>query len=303
MKLTNRKPNFYVIGAQKAGTTSLHNYLSCHPEIYLPARKESKYFVMDRRYAKGFSHYLDENYAAVAGQKMIGEVDPDYMYFECAIERMTHHFDLRDLKLVIVLRNPADRAFSHYLMTYRRGLETLSFEDAISCEDERLSKSIGEDKIFHNRMHYSYIDRGFYYKQVSRLLDYIDFENLHFVLSDDLKNKPRESLAQIYNFLDVDKSFENSKVETHHHRATAPRNVQMIKWLNNKNSPLKNVLKTLFPSEAIRARLREYLLHKNLSDARVPTLRSDTRDILQDLYCDDIASLGRLTGLNFERWA
>lgn len=132
--LNTYKPDFFVVGTQKSATTSLHHYLSEHPDIFLPVGKETKFFADDERYKYGIEQYLTENFADTGDCHCIGEVDPDYMYFPSALERISEHFDLSTLKLVFMLRDPAKRAYSHYTMTMRHGLETLSFEEAIDAE-------------------------------------------------------------------------------------------------------------------------------------------------------------------------
>ena len=84
-------PNFLVVGAQKAATTSLHNYLAVHPDIYLPAQKETKFFVDDERYMRGIDYYEREHFSGWKGESAVGEVDPDYMYFEQALGRLARH--------------------------------------------------------------------------------------------------------------------------------------------------------------------------------------------------------------------
>lgn len=111
-------PNFLIVGAQKCGTTSLHEYLYQHPQIYLPEGKETKFFAEDARYSKGITYYEDVCFSTYSGESAVGEVDPDYMYFEQALERIAEHLDLRTTKLIFVLRNPVDRAFSHYLNVF-----------------------------------------------------------------------------------------------------------------------------------------------------------------------------------------
>ena len=90
-------PNFFVVGAQKCATTSLYYYLREHPEIYLPMDKETKFFVRDDEYIKGIKYYESEYFSDYNGEKAIGEIDPDYMYFENTLERISKHIDLRNL--------------------------------------------------------------------------------------------------------------------------------------------------------------------------------------------------------------
>jgi len=98
-------PNFFVVGAQKSATTSLHFYLAGHPDIFLPKEKESKFFVNDERYILGIKYYENNYFCDWNGQKIVGEVDPDYMYFEVAVERILKHFDMNRLQFIFIFRN------------------------------------------------------------------------------------------------------------------------------------------------------------------------------------------------------
>jgi hypothetical protein len=193
-------PNFLVVGAQKAGTTSLHNYLCSHPDIYLPRIKETKFFVADERFAKGLHCYEADHFSAWHGEQAIGEIDPDYMYFDQALERMVVNLDLRTMKFIFVLRNPVDRAFSHYLMSVRRGVEELSFEEAAKVESERISKD------YLSKMHFSYVSRGFYLPQIQRFLAYANKSSMLFILSEDLKKNTNDVLTSCYRFLEVEEA-------------------------------------------------------------------------------------------------
>ncbi len=119
-------PNFLCVGAQKAGTTTLYEILKQHPDIFLPQNiKETKFFVYDEKYEKGVQWYQKEFFSEWNGQKAIGEVDPAMMFEEKSAQRI---FDTlgNNVKLIFIFRNPVARAYSHYLMSQRKGAEDLS---------------------------------------------------------------------------------------------------------------------------------------------------------------------------------
>jgi len=180
-------PNFLCVGAQKAGTTTLHDILIQHPEIYLPEIKETKFFQDNSKYRKGLDYYEKEFFGKWNGERAVGEIDSVYMYFEYVPERIYKHLG-KDIKLIFMLRNPVDRAYSHYWMSYRRGYETETFERAIELEQKRIK--IDE---FH-KIHFSYIDRGFYAKQIKRYLKLFPKENMLFIIfeEDFLKNRKKQ---------------------------------------------------------------------------------------------------------------
>lgn len=190
-------PNFLCVGTQKAGTTSLHNILIQHSNIYLPKKKETKFFVDDSLFEKGLSYYESEFFSKWNGEKAIGEVDPDYMYFEYVPERI-YGFLGKDIKLIFFLRNPVERAYSHYLMSKGRGIEKLSFLEAVKVERERIHKD------FFSKSHFSYITRGFYSEQIKRFLRFFPKENMFFAIFEkDFLNDRANLFKKLFNFLDV----------------------------------------------------------------------------------------------------
>ncbi len=253
-------PNFFVVGVQKAGTTSLHNYLSTHPQICLPHQKETKFFIVDEYYKNGLAFYESKYFADCTKEAIIGEVDPDYVFFPAAMERLDQNFDLSSIKFIVVLRDPVGRAFSHYLMTYRRGLEPLAFFEAIQAEHRRLDGS------FHNQMDFSYVARGFYMDQIERLLRYIDRQNLLVLPLEDLRDCPRETLRTVFNFLGVASDFDVTNLKQQYHKATVPRSVALTRALREPSS-LKRFCKRLLPLPGVWHRLGARMHELNARDA------------------------------------
>jgi len=191
-------PNFLCVGAQKVGTTTLHEILVQHPDIYFPEIKETHFFDIEERYKKGVEWWIKEYFYEYKGEKIVREVTPMYMYHEKAPKRIFRTLG-KNVKLVFILRNPVDRAYSHYLMSYGRGYETESFEKAIKLEGERLK--IDE---FH-RSHFSYIDRGYYAKQIKRYLNFFPRKNMFFIVFEtDFKKNRERTIKSLLEFLEID---------------------------------------------------------------------------------------------------
>ena len=155
------------IGTPKSGTTTLHYWLFRQADLVLPKGKETHFFSRDDRYAQGIAWYLSR-FAQTNVHHVVGEVDPDYLYFEKAPERIRRHIE--SPKIIMVFRNPVDRAYSHYLMSVRRGHEKLSFSEALRAESARLKTGNPIHK-----QHLSYLSRGFYMDQVKRYLTDLQF--------------------------------------------------------------------------------------------------------------------------------
>lgn len=199
------QPDFLVIGAMKGGTTSLFRYLVQHPDVLPPFRKEIKYF--DCNYFKGSAWYrahfpLRTKFAD--GTKLTGEATPYYIYHPSAHERVAS--TLPQAKIIIILRNPIDRAYSHYQHMVRVGREPLSFEDAIAAEPERLAgeaEQIAADPRYptYKHLQYSYLARGDYLPQIQRWHSVFSKERVLIVRSEDLYRDPAATMQQTQDFL------------------------------------------------------------------------------------------------------
>jgi len=205
--LTNEKralPNFMIIGAQKAGTTSLFRYLSQHSNISgSPFSKELNFF--DEEYNRGVEWYRS-NFPVKKEGNHYFEGTTHYLFNPAVPSRVKEM--LPNAKFIILLRNPIDRAFSSYKHQIRAGRETLPFEEAIQSETARLA---GEEEkllndptyISYNYTHYSYIERGKYSTQINRWLKTFNKEQLLIIPSNDLFSNTESTLNDIFNFLSI----------------------------------------------------------------------------------------------------
>lgn len=288
-------PDFLVVGAQKAGTSSLHSYLETHPSINLPPGKETKFFADDSRYARGLDYYQSHWLPGGGAGQLTGEVDPDYMYFEVALERMAETLDIENTRFIFVFREPVSRAFSHYLMSYRRGIEPLGFEEAVAREPERLRKG------FYERLHYSYIDRGYYHRQVSRFLERVDRQQMLFVLSEDLAERNTQVMAGIFRFLEVD-DWKSPVFQQKFLPAKVPKSMELLHAVKSDGLH-KRLVRTLLPFPALRKRLRQRVLEWNEKEAVDVILRDDTREQLKALYIEENRKLSDLISRDLTHWS
>jgi hypothetical protein len=194
----NKKVDFIICGVQKAGTTALDAYLREHPDICMAQRKEVHFFDDEEAFRNGNEDYeLYHSYFGHCSQAMlVGEATPIYSYWKQAPQRIQKYNPL--MKLILVLRNPIERAYSHWNMEYSRGAETLSFSDAIRNESERC-------KAAHPFQHtvFSYTDRGFYTVQLRRLYKLFPAAQLLILKNEELRNNPNKVLNKVYEFLGV----------------------------------------------------------------------------------------------------
>lgn len=195
------KVNFLVVGTQKGGTTALQHFLADHPEIGWGRRsygnpKEVHFFDEDRHFAGptvDYAHY-HAHFPDAEGKLAVGEATPIYMYWPNVPERI--HAYSPTMKLVFLLRDPVERAFSHYKMLAVRGREPRSFGAAI--REEQALRAAG--RYVPHRMR-SYVDRGFYVGQIERMRALFPREQMLFLRSEDLKRRHTETLDRVCRFL------------------------------------------------------------------------------------------------------
>jgi Sulfotransferase domain len=196
-------PDFLILGAQKAGTTALYSYLRRHPEITGPAFKEVSFF--DRHYAHGERWY--RAHFPIRRTGIVGEASPSYLFHPLAPERVGAM--LPEARLIAILRNPVDRAFSHYQHEVAFGREPLSFEDAVAREDERmageLERMLADPGYFsYAWWNYTYLARGRYAEQLERWLAVFPREQLRVLFTDELAEDTAATYRHVLSFLGVD---------------------------------------------------------------------------------------------------
>jgi hypothetical protein len=199
--IPNHKPlvDFLIVGAQKSGTSALDHYLRQHPDlVFNSVRKEAHFFDTDNIFNKPEVNY--RNYHQLFGdqdpQKLWGECTPNYMYWHDALPRIYAYNP--DIRLLAVLRNPVERAYSAWNMERDRGNESLGFRQAIEQEASRCRSSLPAQ----HRV-YAYVDRGYYSEQIRRIWRYYTRQQTLFIRYESLKQDPQSCLDQVTDFLGV----------------------------------------------------------------------------------------------------
>ncbi|MCA9864064.1 MAG: sulfotransferase [Thermomicrobiales bacterium] len=195
-------PDFVIVGAQRGGTTSLHAYLRAHPDIKTPAKKEL-HFLTDR-FERGPEWYIGQFPAVVPCGTLVGEATPYALFHPCAPLRL--HNVAPEARVIALLRNPVDRAYSHYLHERARGHEALSFEDAVRAERERLTGleaqlASGNLTVSEAHKRASYLARGRYARQLERWLAIFPRDRLLVLRSEDLYADPETVTRRVTDFL------------------------------------------------------------------------------------------------------
>ena len=215
-------PSFLIIGAKKCGTTSLFNYLSQHPNIGAPTWKEISYFnIYFDRGSLWYKSFFPLSLPKLASPDLItGEATASYICHPQAPQRIAA--TLPEVKLIALLRNPVDRAYSHYHHTKRIGRENLSFEEAIAQENLRVEQLKNESResglkssLAYN---YTYLSSGMYAEQLKNWLKYFDRQQLLILKSEDFFNRPEAKFNQVLNYLKLP-DWSPQKYRQHNHNS------------------------------------------------------------------------------------
>ena len=293
-------PSFLVIGAYKSGTTALYRYFEQHPDIYMSPIKETNFFALEGTIpnyrgpgdAKAPTNYLSithidgykAQFEAISTETAIGEASPMYLYAPQAAERI-HHY-IPEARLIVILRQPAARAFSNFLHLVRDGREkTRDFTRAWDLEQQRINAHWAP--IWHIRQH------GFYHQQLKRYFDLFDPAQIKVVLHEDLVKHPQETMASLFHYVGVDSKFQ----------------VDFSRKPNQSGIPKYRLLRSLarrlliMPLKATGNRacielaksIATYFLYK-------PKLSPQQRQKITEEYRDDILQLQSLIGRDLNHW-
>lgn len=230
-----RMVDFVICGTQKGGTTALDAYLREHHEICMADKKEVHFFDNEKNFSNGKPNYSKYHtfFSPKQSHKILGEATPIYMYWDESPRRIWEYNP--NMKLIVLLRNPIERAYSNWNMERSRNKETLSFWEAINNEKERCRKALP----LQCRV-YSYIDRGFYLEQLRSIWAYFPKDRVLILKNEDLKQKPNETLNHVCEFLGVTQF-----------KSVVAKDVHSRPYVSSINKKEKDYLRAIFEPEII----------------------------------------------------
>lgn len=313
--MREKSPNFFLVGAAKSGTTAIGGYLQQHHDIYMSPIKEPNFFSKDiitSEFDKEFSRYKEvdldsyfsharlkhmhcafiNSYAyylrlfrEVKDEKAIGDASVTYLFSKVAAEEIKK--DIPDAKIIIILRNPVERAFSHYLMDLSSGYVPYgqSFQEALDEDLKRSQKGWGKSHL--------YVELGMYFEQVQKYLDIFERKNVNICLYDDFKNDPAGIVKDMYKFLAIDASF---KVD-----CGKKYNVSQLP----KNELFSKVVVFYKQHAVLHALVSSKMkgfLKKVVLTNRTFVISAFTRSCLLKKFEDDILKLGELINRDLSVW-
>ncbi len=297
-----RLPDFLLIGAAKSGTTALFYYLGQHPDVFACPVREPNFFALEGhvlnfagpgdRGTVGKNSVTDLEiygglFADAEANRLAGEVSPLYLYHEHAPARIKQH--LPDAKLIVVLRNPVDRAYASFLHLRRDGREPCTrFEDAITRETTRIQSNW--EHLWH------YYEMGRYATQLERYFALFDRSQIKLIRYEAFKRSPAEVVRECFDFLGVDNGFEPSFARRPN-RSGEPRS-RMVQWVIGGRGRLKHTLAQILP-ESLKGRIVHRIQQINLKQ---PAMEAEVRQMLQDRYREEIEKLQELTDWDLSGW-
>jgi hypothetical protein len=308
-----KKPNFFVVGAAKSGTTSLYSYLDQHPDIYLSPIKEPNFFSTDidpKRFSNSYkrnneldykSYFLkkplqqlrlsfvrDERYYTqlfeeANGQKAIGECSTSYLFSKEAAANI-YNFNSNS-KILIIIRHPVERAISHYLMALRSGYTDLSFRQALEKDMNEKNRGWGISNVF--------VETGMYSDQIYRYYKVFPESQVKILLFDNFKNNLKGTLNEVFAFLDLDplSVYETSIPNP----AFTPKYVKLHKFFIH--SGMKK-LSQRFLTENGKQQLKKIFFQKGSGSK----INQEDKAFLLSIYKPDIEATSQITGIDLSSW-
>lgn len=279
------RPDFLVVGAQKAGTTSLFRYLSSHPDIYMPPEKEVNYWSDPAAVRLGIDWYLSEYFSKARNRQIWGEASVQYM---CIPEVAARIREARpSTKILAILRNPIDRALSHYRMLHRRGLLSTSFEDAVS---ESLSLSL-DPPFDENR---DFVALGLYSLQLRPFFEEFAQQQIRVLFLEELAADSKATMRQVFEFVGVAVEFQVPMLDKSFNVGGESRvqNLTGQTWYRFT----RRLARILLPPQTRRAVGFWLETEWNVRRLSPPTIALETRGLLANLYKSDIKELESLMG-------
>lgn len=301
--MREKLPTFLIVGAARAGTTSLFYYLNEHPEVFIHKKKEGMFFSNLSTQCNGPGRYFNDSvitslneyeslFDDVKDEKSIGDISPDYLYYyENSIGNISRVLG-KDVKIIIILRNPSDRIYSQYFHHLKFGVEPLSIEDALANEVARMASNWFWT--------YYYTDVGFYSEQVKGYLTH--FRNVRIYLYEELESDAMKLVKDIFSYIGVDPDF-SPNIDFRYHVSGAPRNKAigfLVKSL--ANSAPEELTKTLYRSLKTHKKTRKFLEGVYARLLTRNSVKKDTKALLKDLYFDDIMRLQGLIQRDLSPW-
>lgn len=286
------KPNLFIVGAPKSGTTSLYHYLSEHPDIFMSTPKEINYFSKMELDEQGI-YYKDLKlnnrtkyerlFEKGTNKKVIGEASVSYLFYS-EVPKKIFEYNPK-AKIIILLRNPVERSFSHYSMDLRLGEVKVPFNKIILR-----TGSIKKLNLYYQQ----FVELGLYYKQVKRYFDTFGKNQIKIILTEDLKSDITNTLSDIFTYLDIHK-VKIKNVETKYNVNSEP-NSRILKKVHSFKT-LRLAISSILSIDKKEKIKKKYFTNKNKSE-----INPKIKEYLTEIYKPDIIKLEKLISRDLSSW-
>jgi len=275
----DKLPEFVVIGAMKAGTTSLHRYFSMHPEISMPRKKELNFYNVDRNWENGIDWYL--SYYDLDDRKR-GESCPNYSMFPTC-EKVPYRMKslIPDAKLIYIIRDPVERMLSQIHHQWVTGVETRNIDDIVYDASDSICL----------------IRYGKYHYQLDKFLQYYSLDQILVVTLESLELRPKSTMEQVFDFIGVDKDFYDNQFKEANNTSKGARKKGLLVKGFKKIPGSRRFVNAVMPRTVLRQ--VKQVLTRSIDK---PILTAAQEAHLIDVFEEDISKLRKLTGQSFSEW-
>ena len=289
-------PTFFVLGVQKAGTTTLYSHLAQHPAIDMAYPKEPHFFDLDERYVQGVDYYVTTYFANALGCAQRGEATPDYFSVPKIViprfQTVYNQEQCRNLKFIVSLREPVARAWSSYQQAVKAVLEDQDFATALKLEPMRAR----QDPVFAQ-----YYAKGCYASHLRQWFAHFDRTQFHFLLLEDIASNPAPTLASIYRFLEVDDQVHVDS-QIHRNRALHRRWWRFRRFVETVRRA-RPITHRLLPSQQLRMQLEKWLNQQTLVEFKEPPrIPPEIAARLHNAYRPEIMQLAQMIDRDLSQW-
>jgi hypothetical protein len=291
-------PNFICPGAARSATTNLYYLLIQHPDIFLPAIKETRFFSQD--YEKGLAWYEQKYYADAQEESAIGDISPVYLIDERCPKRIFQALG-KEVKLIFMLRNPVERAYSHYCMLRNHQFEDLPFEQALELDQEaRIAKSL---KYYQHEYGFQYLKESSYWLAIQKYLCYFARDRFKFIVFEEFISDIETYLEEIINFLDLRRPYRfELNVYRNPTSASSHSGINRLFYCNPLFKKARDYiqLKTGWKTQSLLKKLKNVLLAKEHSP--IPPLDEKLRKQLSGYFAAETKQLEAFLGRDLKIW-
>ena len=291
-------PNLFIIGAAKAGTTTLYSILARHPQVFMSRPKATRFFIKESDYKKGLDWFTQTYFADAGAYKIRGEATPSYLaQAKKTAPRINETLPNGQTRFIVIFRNPADRAYSHYWYNRntKTGFEKVSFERALEMEEKQ-----GERKSYSRQFSPTrdYFKNGLYSECLKEYFRYFDRDQFLLLLFEDIfQDQFQQTTNRITDFLNIENISINYTRENQSRRVASRPTVKFVR----KQRGIMELLKSLLPGR-LQKSLREQYSNMISKPVKYPPMKMETREKLLERYKPGIVELQEILGRDLSHW-